>query len=313
MSLKPGLVLCFLQHEEDILMLHRQFPPNQGLWNGVGGHIHPGETPSEAVTREVAEETGYHIKKPQFVGLLTWDGFEIPPGGIVIFTSEVPHRDFLNNHEGVLSWKSQTWACSAPEVVDNIHVFLPKVLAGEKPQHYHFSYKNGERVRDRITDLPTNFDLDQPYKPEDEILEDQRGCFLLSSDKGRLQLEIIKEFLSKRSYWAKERTLDVIESSIQHSVCLGIYHNGLQVAFARLVTDKSTFAWLADVYVDDALQGKGLGKWMLKTICRYVDLKGIKRTVLATKDAQEFYETYGDFEVLASPEMWMSRKGPVVD
>jgi len=260
------------------------------LWNGVGGHIHPGETPSEAVTREVAEETGYHIKKPQFVGLLTWDGFEIPPGGIVIFTSEVPHRDFLNNHEGVLSWKSQTWACSAPEVVDNIHVFLPKVLAGEKPQHYHFSYKNGERVRDRITDLPTNFDLDQPYKPEDEILEDQRGCFLLSSDKGRLQLEIIKE-----------------------SVCLGIYHNGLQVAFARLVTDKSTFAWLADVYVDDALQGKGLGKWMLKTICRYVDLKGIKRTVLATKDAQEFYETYGDFEVLASPEMWMSRKGPVVD
>ncbi|MEA3326898.1 MAG: bifunctional NUDIX hydrolase family protein/GNAT family N-acetyltransferase [Chloroflexota bacterium] len=310
MNSKPGLVLCFLQHGEDILMLHRHFPPNQGLWNGVGGHIQPGETPREAVIREVAEETSYRITGTHFVGLLTWDGFEIPPGGIVMFTAEVPHKDFLNNHEGNLAWKSQAWACTSPDVVDNIHVFLPKVLAGEKPQHYHFSYKNGERVRDRITDLPEDFDLDRPYHPNNEIIEEQRGDYLLSTDRDRLQLDIIEDFLSKRAYWAEGRKLDVIERSIQHSVCLGIYHNGLQVAFARLVTDEATFAWLADVYVDDALQGQGLGRWLLTTVCQYVDLKGIKRTVLATKDAQEFYKTYGGFEILASPEMWMSRKGP---
>lgn len=309
MNSQPGLVLCFLQHGEDILMLHRHFPPNQGLWNGVGGHIQPGETPQEAVTREVAEETGHQLAEAHFAGLLTWDGFETPPGGIAIFTAEVPNRDFLNNHEGNLAWKSQAWASTSPEVVDNIHVFLPKVLAGEKPQHYHFSYKNGKRVRDRITDLPEDFNLNRPYQPMDEVIEEQRGDYLLSTDKDRLQLKVIEDFLSKRSYWAEGRKLDVIKLSIQYSVCLGIYHNGLQVAFARLVTDKATFAWLADVYVDDALQGQGLGTWLLETACRYADQKGIKRTVLATRDAQEFYQNF-DFQNLTSPEKWMSRKGP---
>ena len=309
MSINPGFVLCFLQHEEDILMLHRKFPPNQGLWNGVGGHIQIGETPREALIREVAEETGYQITEAKFVGLLTWEGYEIPPGGIVIFTADVPNRAFLNNHEGNLAWKSQAWACSAPEVVDNIHVFLPKILAGEEPQQYHFCYKNGVRVRDRISNLPVNFELDRPYQPEDEIIEVRRGDYLLSTDKNRLQLEVIEDFLIKRSYWAKERTVEVIARSIQHSVCLGIFHNGFQVAFARLVTDKATFAWLADVYVDDTLQGQGLGKWLLEAACQYVDQKKIKRIVLATRDAQDFYEAFG-FQNIASPEKWMTRLGP---
>lgn len=165
MTVIPGLTLCFLTHGDDVLMLHRRFPPNQGLWNGVGGHIETGETPHQTIIREVAEETGYRITDPEFVGLLTWDGFEIPPGGIVIFTAEVPHKHFVTNNEGDLAWKSRHWVCSAPDVVDNIHVFLPKVLAGEHPMHYHFSYHDGVRVRDVITELPEDFVLEKPYQP----------------------------------------------------------------------------------------------------------------------------------------------------
>lgn len=306
----PGFTLCFLLHDQDVLMLHRRFPPNQGLWNGVGGHINPGETPRQAVIREVMEETGYPITDPKFAGLLTWEGFEIPPGGIAIFTAEVPHRDFVTNHEGTLAWKSRHWACSAPEVVDNIHVFLPKILAGEEPQHYHFSYLNGERIRDQIFKLPVDFNLDQPYQPEDAFMEEQRGDFLLSTDKERLQLDIVEDFLSKRSYWAKGRPMDVIERSIQHSVCFGIYKKGVQVAFARLVTDEATFAWLCDVYVEDSERGQGLGKWLVDAACRYVDEHGIKRTVLATRTAQTLYANYGGFEHFENPAFWMTRLKP---
>lgn len=161
----PGFTLCFLLHDDQVLMLHRRFPPNQGLWNGVGGHIEPGETPRQSVIREVAEETGYQIVDPQFVGLLTWDGFEIPPGGIVIFTAEVPHSHFITNHEGDLAWKSPDWACTSAEVVDNIHVFLPKILAGENPHHYHFCYRGDVRVKDIISVLPEDLDLETPYQP----------------------------------------------------------------------------------------------------------------------------------------------------
>jgi len=307
---KPGLTLCFLLHGEDVLMLHRRFPPNQGLWNGVGGHIEPGETPPQAVIREVAEETGYRITKPVFGGLMTWDGFETPPGAIAIFTAEVKHREFVNNHEGSLAWQPREWACSAPEVVNNIHVFLPKILAGESPLHFHFSYRDGVRVKDQISAMPPDFNLEQPFQPDDGFDEEQRGEFLLSFSKERLQMRVIEEFLTKGSYWAEERPLPVIERSIQGSVCIGIYQQGVQVAFARLVTDDATFAWLCDVIVDQAARGRGLGKWLVEAACRYSDLRGINLMLLATRDAQKLYETYGGFQPLQAPNKWMRRDLP---
>lgn len=310
MIINPGFTLCFLIYQDQVLMIHRRFPPNQGLWNGVGGHIEPGETPRQAVIREVKEETGYTLANPKFAGLLTWDGYEIPPGGIVIFTAHVPHPDFTTNHEGTLAWKPWDWACSSPEVVDNIHVFLPKILAGEKRQHFHFSYEDGVRVKDIINEIPPAFELDQPYQPDTSTQEERRGDFLLSFDKERLQLNVIEDFLSKQSYWAEGRSLETIERSINHSVCLGIYHIGKQVAFARLVTDEATFAWLADVFVDQGFRRRGLGQWLVEVVCRYVDQQGIKRTVLATRDAQGFYKRYGDFTPLETPLYWMNRKNP---
>ena len=306
----PGFTLCFLLYEDQVLMLHRRFPPNQGLWNGVGGHVEPGETPRQAVIREVFEETGYRIERPQFAGYLTWDGFEIEPGAIAIFTAEVESPDFITNHEGELAWKPKDWACSSPDVVDNIHVFLPEILAGKPPQHFHFSYLDGVRVQDQILELPADFDLEKPYYPEIDLLEEQRGDFMLSTDKSRLQINVIHDFIANQSYWAKGQTLDVTERSIQHSVCFGIYKLGQQVGFARLVTDEATFAWLSDVFVLEAERGQGLGKWLVDAVCRYLDQRGVNRTLLATQDAQSFYETYGRFEILDVEGKWMRRKKP---
>lgn len=304
----PGFTLCFLLHGEDVLLIHRQFPPNQGLWNGVGGHIEPGETARQAVIREVAEETGYHISDPQFAGLLTWDGFEISPGGIIIFTAEVPHRDFVNNHEGMLAWKPRSWACSSVDVVDNIHVFLPRILAGDPPSHYHFSYREGVRIKDTISDLPEDLDLEKPYRPDIDLIEEQRGEFLLSTDKDRLQLNVIEDFLSKQSYWAVGRPSNVIARSLQHSMVFGIYQQGRQIAFARLVTDEATFAWLCDVFVDEQFRGQGLGKWLVEAACNYIDRKGVGQTLLATRDAHGLYTNYGGFKPLSTPEFWLRRK-----
>ena len=213
------------------------------------------------------------------------------------------------NHEGDLAWQPRAWACSAPEVVDNIHVFLPKILAGELPQHYHFSYRDGVRISDVIKPLPEDFDLDQPCQPRWDIYEEQRGAFLLSFDRDRLQVDVVEDYIAGRSYWAQGRPREVIERSIQHSVCMGIYHQGTQVAFARLVTDQATFAWLCDVFVDESQRGLGLGKWLVDAACRYADAQGLKRTVLATRDAQGLYTQYGDFYSL-DPQKWFSRDHP---
>ena len=307
MTISPGFTLCFLLHDDDVLMLHRRYPPNQGLWNGVGGHIEPGESPRHAMIREIAEETGYQIDHPQFAGLLSWEGYEVPPGALTIFTARVPHKNFINNHEGELAWKPRDWVCTSPEVVDNILVFLPLVFADDQPQHYHFIYQDGKRIEDIITPLPEGFNPDLPIQLDTERWEEQRGAYLLSFDKERLQLDRIENFIARQSYWAKNRPLEVIKTSIQHSVCLGIYHHGRQVGFARMVTDQSTFAWLADVFVDKEHRNQGLGKWLLEASIRFVDQRKIRRMVLITKDAQSLYETYGDFAPLDDSNTWLQR------
>jgi len=150
-------VLCFLTRGERVLMLHRRYPPNQGLWNGVGGRIEPGETPLAACVREVEEETGCRLSAANFRGLLTWTGFEIKDGGLYLFTAVLPtpETDALVHPyqpipfdfvcpEGELAWQPRQWACTASEVVSNLHICLPRILDGAPPQEYHFDYSNGQ-------------------------------------------------------------------------------------------------------------------------------------------------------------------------
>ncbi len=136
--------LCFLTRGNEVLMLHRNRPPNQGLWNGVGGHIEPGELPRACILREIREETGYVVNNVIFAGLLTWEGFETLPGGLYLFTAAAPDGEPLGCSEGELAWKPRAWVISSPEVVSNIHVFGPLVLSGSPAQAYHFAYEDGK-------------------------------------------------------------------------------------------------------------------------------------------------------------------------
>jgi len=137
----------------------------------------------------------------------------------------------------------------------------------------------------------------------------QRGEYIISTDNERLDLALIHDFISNQSYWGQGRTLKTVQRSLDHSLNFGVFHNGRQVGFARVVTDFATFAWVADVFIADKHRGQGLSKWLMETILSHSDLQGFRRWVLATKDAQELYRRFG-FRELKRPERWMERPDP---
>ena len=107
----------------------------------------------------------------------------------------------------------------------------------------------------------------------------------------------------------------VVERSFAHSLCFGLYApDGAQAGFARAVTDRATFAWIADVFVLPAHRGQGLAAWLMRTLLDHPDLQELRRTVLATQDAHGLYGELG-FGPLARPERWMERPGvrPLTD
>ena len=125
----------------------------------------------------------------------------------------------------------------------------------------------------------------------------------ISTDPGRLQLEAIHAYLT-RSYWSPGVPRSVVARAIANSLCFGIYLGGEQVGFARLVTDKATFAYLADVYVLEAHRGQGLSKRLVAQIQAHPELQGLRRILLATRDAHGLYAQFG-FNPLAKPETMM--------
>lgn len=130
-----------------------------------------------------------------------------------------------------------------------------------------------------------------------------KGDYLISSDKSLLDIKVIQKYLSN-SYWAKNRLLKTTKKSIENSVCFGLYHINTQVGFARVITDKATFAYLADVFILEDHRGKGLSKWMMKVVFEYGEFKNLRRWFLATKDAHKLYEKFG-FHSLKEPEKLM--------
>ena len=118
---------------------------------------------------------------------------------------------------------------------------------------------------------------------------------------------MIEDFLSKRSYWAKGRSREKIEKSIENSLCFGVFTGkNQQVGFARVLSDYAVFAWIMDVFIIEDFRGKGLGKMLMAAITGHTDLQGLERWGLGTKDAHGLYEQFG-FRKLKTPETKMEK------
>jgi N-acetylglutamate synthase-like GNAT family acetyltransferase len=134
------------------------------------------------------------------------------------------------------------------------------------------------------------------------------GDIFINSDKNKLDIDFIHSFLTD-SYWAEGISKEIIEKSIEGSLCFGVYENTRQIGFARVITDKATFAYLADVFIDENYRGRGLSKKLITLIMAQPDLQKLRRFMLATKDAHGLYSQYG-FSPLTNADRWMQIHQP---
>jgi GNAT superfamily N-acetyltransferase len=142
----------------------------------------------------------------------------------------------------------------------------------------------------------------------DVAREWRRGEWVISTDRARLQVDVVHGYLA-RSYWAPGIAREKVERSIEASLCFGVYEaaSGRQVGFARAITDFETFAWVSDVFVLEEARGQGLATWLMETILAHEDLQGLRRWVLATRDAHGLYGKVG-FRAVEKPAEYMERR-----
>ena len=148
--------------------------------------------------------------------------------------------------------------------------------------------------------------------------------FIISTEKEKLDIDFIHSFLT-RSYWAEGISKEIIARSIDGSLCFGVFVQmdsfggndktdlsaGRQIGFARMITDKATFAYLADVFIIEEYRGLGLSKWLMEVIMSHPELQGLRRMMLATRDAHSLYEKFG-FTQLINVDRWMHIHDPDV-
>jgi len=131
--------------------------------------------------------------------------------------------------------------------------------------------------------------------------------YSISTEKSKLNLEAIHDYLSNKSYWAKGRSLESVKKSIENSFCFGLYGSKDTIlGFARVISDKVVFAYLMDFFVFEQYRGKGLGKNLLKHILEHPDFQ-VRLWFLGTADAHGLYEKFG-FSALSNPERFMFKR-----
>lgn len=121
----------------------------------------------------------------------------------------------------------------------------------------------------------------------------EAGRFLISTDKSKLDLDVIHGFLSRDSYWATGIPRETVARSIENSLCFGVYDSASQIGFARVITDFATYAYVADVFILEPYRERGLGKELMATIMAHPDLQGLRRWSLGTRDALGLYAQFG--------------------
>jgi GNAT superfamily N-acetyltransferase len=135
--------------------------------------------------------------------------------------------------------------------------------------------------------------------------------FCISTDRERLDLPFIHEFLSKESYWARGISFERVEKAADHSLNFGLYHQDHQIGYARIITDYSRIAYLADVFIIPAFRGKGFSKWLMDQIMNHPDLPGLRRWMLHTSDEHGLYSSFG-WKAPERPETYMEIYNPNV-
>ena len=143
----------------------------------------------------------------------------------------------------------------------------------------------------------------------DRIVEVRRGDLILSTDRSRLDLEAVLAMLHA-SHWGASVTRRILERAVENSVCVAVYREAEQWAFARAVTDLATYAYLTDVIVAEAARGRGIGSWMIEALLAHPDLQGLRRVTLLTRDAQRLYEKLGFSTKMPASTYMEMRPGP---
>jgi len=143
------------------------------------------------------------------------------------------------------------------------------------------------------------------------VFEERKDNFVISTDRSKLDIEMIHNYLANESYWSKGIPLDLVKKAIENSECFGVYDNGKQVGFARAVTDFSTFGYLADVFILSEYRGRGLSKWLMECITMHPELRGFRRWILITRDAHKLYERFG-YTPVKKPQNYMENHDPDV-
>lgn len=135
------------------------------------------------------------------------------------------------------------------------------------------------------------------------IFEEKKDNFLISTDKTKLDINAVHNYLTK-SYWAEGIPPETVKKSIDNSDCFGVYDNDKLVGFARVISDNATIGYLGDVFILESHRGKGLSKWLMECIMKHPELQGFRRWILLTKDAHELYRKYG-FKDIERPDRYM--------
>lgn len=144
-----------------------------------------------------------------------------------------------------------------------------------------------------------------------EPLTVSKGEYTITTDKSKLDLTAIHEFLSNHSHWSRNIPFETVKISIEHSLNFGLFHREAQIGYAKVISDFATIAYLGDVYVLPGYRGKGLSKWLMQQVMSHPSLQGLRRWILLTADAHGLYKQYG-WKEPKNPERYMELHNPNV-
>ncbi|SNR63156.1 Acetyltransferase (GNAT) domain-containing protein [Maribacter sedimenticola] len=144
-----------------------------------------------------------------------------------------------------------------------------------------------------------------------EIREAHKSDFTISTDRKKLDIDSIHNFLAKETDWSNNIPKNTLKTSIENSLNFGLYYKNKQIGFARIISDYATIAYLGDVYILKEYRGKGLSKWLINEIMEHPNLQGLRRWILLTNTAEWLYKKFG-FKELPHPEFYMEKHDPNV-